>query len=184
VTSAWFVRLLAIFIDQPIVIPLISSYTCYSCKCKVLLSRVLGVTGTSLDIAPPSVANAIMPSEFDPLLPQNAPSPEISGYGYSKSKQNLQPELVVEDEQDYEPDEPATPADPSSSPGSFLSTMIGLFTFVVAVGLLIATLMGNSPGARPIPSRPSRPGISERVERILDGTPLIGLTFSFLRTIR
>jgi len=114
-----------------------------------------------------------MPSEFDPLLPQSNPSPEISGYGYAKSKQD-QPEIVQDQDEDEENDPTAT-ADPSSSAGSPLSTLVGLFTFVVAVGLLITTFMAGSNSEPRDPPGPSRPGLSERVEKILDHTPLIGL---------
>jgi hypothetical protein len=124
----------------------------------------------------------MMPSEYDPLLPQTAPSPEISGYGYSKSKQT-QPE-IVEDQQDDEDTDPTASPDPSSGGASPLSTLIGIFTFVVAVGFLFATFMSGSvsePSDRPLPggggggSHQSPPTLSDRVAKILDGTPLIGL---------
>lgn len=116
-----------------------------------------------------------MYSEIDPLLPQNTPSPEISGYGYSKAKQH-QPEIVEDYQEEEEQDAAPASIDPSASGASPLSTLIGLFTFVVAVGFLIALLMGGSDTEPlPHPKQPiGKPGLSERVEKILHETPLIG----------
>ena len=113
-----------------------------------------------------TMTNQKMPSEYDSLLPQHEPSPEISGSSYPKLK-HLSPEIIADQEEDE-------PADPSSSPVSPLTTLIGIFAFVVSIGVLIVLFMASSDSSsidRPVPNRP---GISTRVQKILDETPLIG----------
>lgn len=123
-----------------------------------------------------------MSSEVDPLLPNNKPSPEISGYGYSRSKHSS--EIAYSDDPpsyDIEEDARSTSSSSSNSTSSTLSTICGLFSIVIFFALVISVL---SPGGlkddnpwtpshpEPVPRRPART-IGQRVSNILDETPLI-----------
>jgi membrane dipeptidase len=120
-----------------------------------------------------------MPSEVDPLLPQNEPAPEISGDGFPRRKQDSSEITYVDDPPSY--DDQADARSTSSndvSTKSALSTICSLFGLVVFFALVIAAL---SPGGGrdnepshplPEPRRPART-IEQRVSAILQNTPLV-----------
>lgn len=120
-----------------------------------------------------------MPSEVDPLLPQNEPAPEISGDGFPRRKQDSSEITYVDDPPSY--DDQADARSTSSndvSTKSALSTICSLFGLVVFFALVIVAL---SPGGGrdnepshplPEPRRPART-IEQRVSAILQNTPLV-----------
>lgn len=121
-----------------------------------------------------------MASEIDPLLPDNEPAPEISGNGYrhkSKYRRPDQSHIVreIENDKDVEQDS-ATPATGSSP----LRTILGIFTVVAGLGLLVTWLSPSVPHKRreppDVPKTPSS-SLSARVDRILTENPLIGNDF-------
>ncbi|KAL8949321.1 MAG: hypothetical protein Q9222_004560 [Ikaeria aurantiellina] len=116
-----------------------------------------------------------MPSELDPLLPQNEPAPEISGNGSHKPVQRSRDRNIIIQEAR---DDGASDSDLSSSEtgSSALRTTLGIFATVVGLGLLMAWLSssGFHQGQRPstTPIAPSR-NLSARVDTILSKNPLI-----------
>ncbi|KAL8770723.1 MAG: hypothetical protein Q9209_003590 [Squamulea sp. 1 TL-2023] len=79
-----------------------------------------------------------MPSELDPLLPQNDTSPEISGNGYRRYERHpgqRQSHMVEDTEGDRKPTE--KPNETTTSP---IRNIIGIFTFVIGIALLITWL--------------------------------------------
>ena len=127
-----------------------------------------------------------MSSEVDPLLPRNQPAPEISGYGYSKPNDSVEvnyepnpPSYRHDNGQQEEDGEENDDTESVTSSRSALSTICSIFTFVVLFAFIasIALPLGRSGGNRrpspePIPGRPSST-INERVDEILNRTPLI-----------
>ena len=126
-----------------------------------------------------------MPSEIDPLLPNNEPAPEIVGYGYSRAQKedyydNSQIQYQTHINKSSVPDhgretDSESQAGTNSSP---LRTILSIFTIVVGFGLILSILIsgefGKSPKAPQIaPSKPPT-SINERVEKILSEHPLIG----------
>lgn len=125
-----------------------------------------------------------MSSEVDPLLPRNQPAPEISGYGFSKPNDSV--ELASDDapptygnDDGHEEDEEGSDSNSTSSNRSALSTICSIFTFVVLFAFVasIALSLGDSrgngqPSPEPVPGRPSLT-VQERVNAILNKTPLI-----------
>ncbi|KAL8803216.1 MAG: hypothetical protein Q9182_003317 [Xanthomendoza sp. 2 TL-2023] len=115
-----------------------------------------------------------MPSELDPLLPQNDASPEISGEGYGQHRRQIrsQPHQILGTENDDDPGEKSTAS--SSSP---LYTIVGIFIFVVGTALAIAWLLqGALHLGRTSPNPPAHPignDLSFRVDTILSQNPLI-----------
>lgn len=120
-----------------------------------------------------------MPSEIDPLLPQNEPAPEIVGHGFSRRKQESSEITYVDDPPTYDDQEDARSTTSNDvSTKSALSSICSIFTVVVFFALVLTVL---SPGGirdrqpfrpEPVPRRPART-IQERVSRILEDTPLI-----------
>jgi membrane dipeptidase len=120
-----------------------------------------------------------MPSEVDPLLPQNEPAPEISGYGFPRRKQDSAEITYVDDPSSYDDQADARSTSSSDvSPKSALSTICSLFGLVVFFALVIAALSprggrDNEPShPLPEPRRPART-IEQRVSMILQNTPLV-----------
>lgn len=120
-----------------------------------------------------------MPSEVDPLLPQNEPAPEISGDGFPRRKQDSSEITYVDDPPSY--DDQADARSTSSndvSTKSALSTICSLFGLVVFFALVIVALSpgggrDNEPSQPlPEPRRPART-IEQRVSAILQNTPLV-----------
>ena len=114
-----------------------------------------------------------MPSETDPLLPNNEPAPEIVGYGFSrKSKQGRSYIFEAGDEGGNK--EPATQADTDASP---MRTIITVFIVVVGFALAISSLIAGKFGSTdqaPEVGPPKAPTtITARVEKILAKNPLI-----------
>lgn len=105
-----------------------------------------------------------MPSELDPLLPNNEPAPEISGYGYSKSSRGR-----FETAEDPEYAESV-----EESGASQFKSIIALFTVVVGFALLIALLVPGGLGWARDPPKNESLAVRARVDRILTETPLIG----------
>lgn len=126
-----------------------------------------------------------MPSEIDPLLPNNEPAPEIIGYGYSRaqkidyydnSQAQYQTHVDKSSDQGRGKDPESESQDGSNT--SPLRTIFSIFTVVIAFGLILSLIIsgeiGKSPKAPQIaPSKPPT-SISERVEKILSEHPLIG----------
>ncbi|KAL8701202.1 MAG: hypothetical protein Q9224_000612 [Gallowayella concinna] len=115
-----------------------------------------------------------MPSELDPLLPQNDASPEISGNGYGPNRSQIRsqrhPISATEDGED--------PGDKSNaSSGSPLHNILGIFILVVGTALLATWLsLGSLYGGRTSPKPPAAPignNLSSRVNAILSQNPLI-----------
>lgn len=122
-----------------------------------------------------------MPSELDPLLPQNEPAPEISGNGYRQSKrhQNESPAHVAHDVVN---DEGSDPGPESSVAGtSPIRTTIWMFICVVGLGLLISFSSGGFRERWKPPIAPNVPdkGLSARVDKILSENPLFGNTYCY-----
>ncbi|ERF72392.1 hypothetical protein EPUS_07554 [Endocarpon pusillum Z07020] len=125
-----------------------------------------------------------MSSEVDPLLPRNQPAPEISGYGYSKPNDfiNVNYESTppsYRNDNGQEENEENDGTESVTSNRSALSTICSIFTFGVLFAFIasIALPLGGNGGNRqpspePVPGRPSST-INERVDKILNGTPLI-----------
>ena len=107
-----------------------------------------------------------MASECDPLLPRNLPSPEISGYGYPRAPKSERQVEITE----YQDDETT-----SESKVSWIRTTLLLFTIVLTFGLFLSVLV---PGGFDLSwgsnERSDKSIISERVEKILTDSPLIG----------
>ncbi|KAL8779365.1 MAG: hypothetical protein Q9213_006970 [Squamulea squamosa] len=117
-----------------------------------------------------------MPSELDPLLPQNDPSPEISGYGSSlyARRNHHQTHMVGEIEREHKSTDK-----PNQTTTSSLRNIIGILTFVIGIALIIIWL---SPGgvhagwaSSPVVPAPIDPNgnTSARVDKILSADPLI-----------
>jgi membrane dipeptidase len=120
-----------------------------------------------------------MPSEVDPLLPQNEPAPEIFGYGFPRRKQDSSEITYVDDPPSYDDQADAhSAASNDVSTKSALSTICSLFGLVVFFALVIAALSPS--GGRddapshplPDPRRPAKT-IEQRVSMILQNTPLV-----------
>lgn len=108
----------------------------------------------------------MMPSELDPLLPNNDPAPEISGYGHSKPSRGQ-----FEAAEDPDDEETLAQAQVGASP---LKSIFALFTIVVGFALLIALLVPGGLGSSPkLPQNESLTS-KARVDKILTETPLIG----------
>ena len=105
-----------------------------------------------------------MPSEEDPLLPNNEPAPEISGYGYSKASRGQ-----FEAAQDPEYEETLQQA--GASPLKFI---LALFMVVVGFALFLALLVPSGLGSAPKSPKNESLTIRARVDKILTATPLIG----------
>jgi membrane dipeptidase len=120
-----------------------------------------------------------MPSEVDPLLPQNEPAPEIIGYGFSRRKQDASEITYVDDPPSYDDQVDARSTTSNEvSTKSALSSIFSIFAVVVFFALVLSIL---SPGGGsddqpynppPIHRQPART-IEQRVSRILEDTPLI-----------
>lgn len=125
-----------------------------------------------------------MPSEIDPLLPQNESAPEISGYGFWSRAKNTSEITYTDEPPSYSHDQAEDTrsiSSTSASTSSALSTICGIFTIFIFFSLVIAALSpggingGEPPGRtnpEPIPRQPAKT-IEQRVSRILEETPLI-----------
>ena len=125
-----------------------------------------------------------MPSELDPLLPRNEPAPEISGYGFSRRKQDSSEITYPDEPPTYDNDQADARSTTSHevSTKSALSTICSIFFMVIFFALVLAFFSpGGEPGEephfpeyepRPNPRQPART-IAQRVSRILEDTPLI-----------
>ncbi|KAI4119805.1 MAG: hypothetical protein LQ345_000364 [Seirophora villosa] len=105
-----------------------------------------------------------MPSELNPLLPQTEPAPEIQGHR-TKRRQNI--------EDDENKKDSGGDIDSPSLTASSFRTIMFIFIFVVALGLL--TSYGFSDGFhRRASTRPLVPhtNITARVDKILSENPL------------
>ncbi|KAL8836365.1 MAG: hypothetical protein Q9170_002938 [Blastenia crenularia] len=120
-----------------------------------------------------------MPSELDPLLPQNDSAPEISGSGFrhSKRRQDEPDSHVLQDaENDKVINDPKLPS--YGMAGGSLRVIVIMFTCVVGLGLVISFLSSDGFHDRwksPTPLVPpgtSNSSLSERVDRILSENPL------------
>lgn len=105
-----------------------------------------------------------MPSELDPLLPQNRTAPEISGYGFSKQTS------IAYERQEESTEEPSRTAIATT----FLSTICVLFTLLVSVALLIALTVPRALNSPNDDGSGDNSTVAARVEKILSETPLIG----------
>ena len=122
-----------------------------------------------------------MPSEVDPLLPQNEPAPEITGYGFSKRKKSgVEVSYTEAPSADTDDDEARSTTSASTSAKSAAGTICSIFGVVVLCALFLATLASHgsttTPKPIPVPSRPpSHPSLTlrERALQILGETPLI-----------
>lgn len=111
-----------------------------------------------------------MPSELNPLLPQTEPAPEIQGHR-TKRRQNI--------EDDENKKDSGGDIDSPSLTASSFRTIMFIFIFVVALGLL--TSYGFSDGFhRRASTRPLVPhtNITARVDKILSENPLFGTIVS------
>ena len=121
-----------------------------------------------------------MSSEVDPLLPRNNPAPEISGYGYTKP--NAAREVTYDDAPPSYPDDDGLEKDDDSRGTSpDFNSICSIFVVVVLFALLASTALrgvlghnrrDSTPYPKPVPSRPFL-SVRERVDKILDRTPLI-----------
>lgn len=128
-----------------------------------------------------------MPSEIDPLLPNNEPAPEIVGYGYSRAqKEDYYDDSQTQTQYQTHVDKSSVQhrgreTDSESQAGtnsSPLRTIFSIFTIVVGFGLILSILISGEFGKSPkapqiVPSKPAT-SINERVEKILSEHPLIG----------
>ena len=127
-----------------------------------------------------------MPSETDPLRPNNPPAPEIVGYGYSRK-----PQLQDEEPQDHYRSHNVEISDHEASREkeaqaytdiSPLRTYLTIFSTVVCFGLVLSLLItGEWRKTAKVPeklhrSQPS--SIAARVEKLLSEHPLIGYLYS------
>lgn len=114
-----------------------------------------------------------MPSELDPLLPQNDVSPEISGNGYNqKPRRTNEDQSHVGQPTGHDND---SREDSDLWNGSPFRNIVGIFILVVGIALLITWLTpGGLRVGREHPGSPASPNISARVDRILSEHPLIG----------
>jgi membrane dipeptidase len=130
---------------------------------------------------------ARVPSELDPLLPRNPPAPEISGYGYSKSRNSAEvtyeesPPSYQDADRREEHNEDDSASTQSTSTKSALRGICSIFAFVMFIAFLSSIFLsggiddkwgGNPPYPKPVPGNPSH-SITERVDKILRDTPLI-----------
>ena len=109
-----------------------------------------------------------MSSEYDPLLPRDKPAPEISGHGFSKSSSERYQEQDEEEVNETSRVELQTAS-------SLLKTVIGFFTVVVSLSLLIALLVPGGLGSswkKNVKNNTS--SIKVRVDSIMSQNPLIG----------
>lgn len=120
-----------------------------------------------------------MPSELDPLLPQNDPSPEIQSSWRPRTKRHqndIQAHIVedTENNQDSGGDNDSPRANASS-----LRPIMGIFVFVVGLGLLTSYVFSHG-FRRKVPSTPSVPdaSVAARVHTILSENPLFGTILS------
>lgn len=120
-----------------------------------------------------------MPSETDPLLPNNDPAPEILGEGFSRKtpKKGYQKERLsdaVEVVGQSGDDSPSADAGLESSP---LRTIFTIFTLVICFSLAVSVLIRGrfgGPDQAPEVGRPKVPtAIADRVDRILTENPLL-----------
>ena len=120
-----------------------------------------------------------MPSETDPLLPNNDPAPEIMGEGFSRrpAKREYQKEHLSDTGKalgegmggDY-PAEAGLGASPLRNILTIFAIVVG---FALAVSLLIAGRY-NAPDQAPEVGPPKMPAtIADRVDRILTENPLL-----------
>ena len=128
-----------------------------------------------------------MASETDPLLPQGASAPEITGTGFSKELNanyqytNKAPknEVMNEETSEETSDQSFDQAETTASP---LRTLFTLFSIVVLFALFITLLIPKGPGDRwhgPRDDPSTNPQtIEARVYKILSENPLIGLYIS------
>ncbi|KAL8986751.1 MAG: hypothetical protein Q9177_003985, partial [Variospora cf. flavescens] len=114
-----------------------------------------------------------MPSELDPLLPQNDPSPEIQSSWRPRTKRHqndIKAHIVqdTENNQDSGGDNDSPRANASS-----LRPIMGIFVFVVGLGLLTSFVFSHG-FRRKVPSTPSVPdaSVAARVHTILSENPL------------
>ena len=109
-----------------------------------------------------------MSSEQDPLLPRTQPAPEIYGYGYSRLQQ------AQSEEQGQEQDKFEDNEQDISTNSSPLTSILALFTIIVALSFLIALLL---PGGLHLPrdnAKNETSSIDARVDKIMSENPLIG----------
>ena len=117
-----------------------------------------------------------MPSEADPLLPNNQPAPEISGYGFSSQSQQYPNEEV----DTSLPGEKANAGSEDQDVESIspLKNIAVIFTLVVAIGFFLTLTLNDGfdgkPDKEPLPIRRPPTSLTERAEAILEDTPLIG----------
>ncbi|KAI4288730.1 MAG: hypothetical protein L6R35_002009 [Caloplaca aegaea] len=118
-----------------------------------------------------------MPSELDPLLPQNDPSPEIQSSWRPRTKRHqndIQAHIVedTENNQDSGGDNDSPRANASS-----LRPIMGIFVFVVGLGLLTSYVFSHG-FRRKVPSTPSVPdaSVAARVHTILSENPLFAVS--------
>ena len=112
-----------------------------------------------------------MSSETDALLPKNPTAPEISGYGFSKSS-----EVHVDDDDHYQNGADDERGSHTSESGpSPLRTIVGLFTTVIAFGLIISFFVPGGLGHLWDDTFKKHPQtVDDRVTQILSENPLIG----------
>ena len=117
-----------------------------------------------------------MPTEIDPLLPQNASAPEISGHGFSPvSKKQHEPQKY-DDVKIYSKNRRALddPELTTSGPSPF-RTILGIFAIFVGLSVFAALFVpGGIQRYRKTPF--ASPDTSARVKKILTENPLIGLS--------
>ena len=131
-----------------------------------------------------------MPSrpELDPLLPQNEPAPEIQGYGFSKyrgydgvqsGREYREPpkqwEDIVQPRPGYqnEEDDDEVLSTNVNSTKSALSRLVGFFSVVVFMALVVTFLSPQTTDQDPLPLPRVPHTIEGRVSAILEHTPLI-----------
>ena len=122
-----------------------------------------------------------MSSEQDPLLPrgvvtparssttlsyltvQDQPAPEITGYGFSRQPNEGNGHPEQEEDQAF-----------AVNKASPLNTILGLFTFVVGLALVIALFVPGGLKSTGGDTKNETIGIELRVDKILSENPLIG----------
>ena len=114
-------------------------------------------------------------SEADPLLPKGHSAPEISGYGFSKpSRWQSNSRDEITDDLEDDKDKAFEQASQTARKISPLRILLTLITITVGLAIFIALLIpGSWDALRGTPSDDASDN-RERVNKILNETPLLG----------
>jgi membrane dipeptidase len=114
------------------------------------------------------------PSELDPLLPRTEPAPEISGYGFQKTKNNVEIRYDEGAPTHDDAEDTRSTTSEATSTRTALNAIIGIFSIVLFFGFVIAYLSPGRPSNIDPPFEPvPRRTFEERGLKILEETPLI-----------